>query len=262
MSGLISGSGSSMYPEKSMNKGCLVSSDTRKFTFKLTVTAHTQDVHAVHRAVCVLTDETVHVLRVAGVVWDSETSITDSHLALPKRKSEVAQFIEQTTHGLYRQAYQHTSCKCESAYSMSLLTIYLIIMVNQSHSHPNVCLCRDDLSTIEVDHLWSTVGQSSVPGLKSRVISFWILIREKTKSVKSSENSLFDFLLNDWHPLCLRVLEAISGTSKITEHVVSPVVQKNIFHLCEEDKMRRVRTGSIYEVNNNVMSHNKLFQNN
>lgn len=41
-----------------------------------------------------LTDETVHVLGVTGVVWDSETSITDSHLALPKRKCEVTQLIE------------------------------------------------------------------------------------------------------------------------------------------------------------------------
>lgn len=63
--------------------------------------------------------------------------------------------------------------------------------------------------------------------------------------MKSSENSLFNFLLHDWHPFCLRVLEAISGTSKITEHIVSTVVQKNIFHLHEEDKMSPVRTESI-----------------
>lgn len=60
----------------------------------------------VDRHVCLLTDETVHVLRVARVVWDCETSITDGHLAFAKRKSEVAQFIEQTSHGLHRQEYQ------------------------------------------------------------------------------------------------------------------------------------------------------------
>lgn len=56
-------------------------------------------------AVYVLTDETVHVLRIAGIVWDSETSIADCHLALPKGKSEVTKFIEQTAHGLHRHEY-------------------------------------------------------------------------------------------------------------------------------------------------------------
>lgn len=60
----------------------------------------------------------------------------------------------------------------------------------------------------------------------------------------AQKNSLFDFLLHHWHPLCLRVLEAVSGTSKITQHVVSPVVQKNIFHLHEGYKIRPVRTDS------------------
>ncbi len=32
-----------------------------------------------------LTDKTVHVMGVAGVVWDCETSITDSNLALSER---------------------------------------------------------------------------------------------------------------------------------------------------------------------------------
>lgn len=50
-----------------------------------------------------LTDETVHVLRIAGVVWNSETPITDRHLAFPKRKCEEAEFIEETAHGLYRE---------------------------------------------------------------------------------------------------------------------------------------------------------------
>lgn len=50
-----------------------------------------------------LTDETVHVLRITGVVWDGETPITDRHLALPKRKREEAEFIEETAHGLHRE---------------------------------------------------------------------------------------------------------------------------------------------------------------
>lgn len=57
-----------------------------------------------------LTDETVHVLRIAGVVWNSETSITDRHLALPKRKCEEAEFIEETAHCLYRE---NAPSKCE-----------------------------------------------------------------------------------------------------------------------------------------------------
>lgn len=57
-----------------------------------------------------LTDETVHVLRITGVVWNRETSITDRHLALPKRKCEEAEFIEETAHGLYRE---DTPGKCD-----------------------------------------------------------------------------------------------------------------------------------------------------
>lgn len=129
----------------------------------------------------------------------------------------------------------------ESACSIVLLTtileilLWLIVMAScgskRSAAHPNVRLCRDDLSAIQVDHLWSAVGQSSVPGLQSRVMSSWILRRAKTKSWKRSGGSLFDFLLHDWHPVCLRVLEAVRCTSKIAEHVVSPVMQKNILHL-------------------------------
>lgn len=50
-----------------------------------------------------LTDETVHILRITGVVWNGETSITDRHLAFPKRKREEAEFIEETAHGLHRE---------------------------------------------------------------------------------------------------------------------------------------------------------------
>lgn len=57
-----------------------------------------------------LTDETVHVLRIAGVVWNSKTSVTDRHLALPKRKREEAEFIEETAHGLYKE---DTPGKCD-----------------------------------------------------------------------------------------------------------------------------------------------------
>ena len=74
----------------------------------------------------------------------------------------------------------------------------------------------------------------------------------------AQKNSLFDFLLHHWHPLCLRVLEAVSGTSKITQHVVSPVVQKNIFHLHEGDKIRPVRTDSTQS----KQRHNKWLPNN
>lgn len=52
----------------------------------------------------------MHVLRIAGVVWNSETSITDRHLALPKRKREEAEFIEKTAHGLYKE---DTPGKCD-----------------------------------------------------------------------------------------------------------------------------------------------------
>lgn len=50
----------------------------------------------------VLTDETVHVLRVARVVRDGEAPVADCHLALPEGQSEVTEFIQQTAHGLWR----------------------------------------------------------------------------------------------------------------------------------------------------------------
>lgn len=52
----------------------------------------------------------------------------------------------------------------------------------------------------------------------------------------NSENWLLDFLLHHWHSLHLRVLESIDCTSKITEHVVSSIVQENVFHLCEKQR--------------------------
>lgn len=72
---------------------------------KKKVYAYIRFVQPMCMAVCILTDETVHILRVARVVWDSETSIADCHLALPKGKSEVTEFVEQTAHGLHRQEY-------------------------------------------------------------------------------------------------------------------------------------------------------------
>lgn len=44
---------------------------------------------------------------VARVVWDGETAITDSHLALAEWKGEVAQLIEKTTQGLRRHGNEH-----------------------------------------------------------------------------------------------------------------------------------------------------------
>lgn len=41
-----------------------------------------------------LTDETVHVLRVPGIIWNGEVAVTDGHLTLPKRQSEVAQLVQ------------------------------------------------------------------------------------------------------------------------------------------------------------------------
>lgn len=76
--------------------------------------------HTTIRTVCVLTDETVHVLRVARVVWDCEASVADRHLALPEGKSEVAEFIQQTAHRLCRVQYQNTALKYESAPSVLL----------------------------------------------------------------------------------------------------------------------------------------------
>lgn len=61
-------------------------------------------------------------------------------------------------------------------------------------------------------------------------------MKEKTKAAENSENWLLDFLLHHWHSLRLGVLESIGCASKITEHIMSSVMQKNIFHLCEKQK--------------------------
>lgn len=187
-----------------------------------------------------LTDETVHVLRIARVVWNSEASVTDRHLALPKRKCEEAEFIEETAHSLYRE---DTPSKCDlnivNHYDDTGILIWVIMAKKNSPSHPNICLCCYELSTVEVDHLWCTVWQSSVPSF-IKVMSFRISLGAKENTLKWSENSLFDFLLNNWHTVCLRVLEAISSTSEITKDIVSSVMQKNIFHLYEEDEVRPV----------------------
>lgn len=53
-----------------------------------------------------LTDETVHVVRVAGVVWDGEAAITDGHLTLSKRQCEITQLIQQAAQSLRTQAYK------------------------------------------------------------------------------------------------------------------------------------------------------------
>lgn len=89
MSGLYSGSGSSMYPEKSKQQQYMKK--------------HLQGQDCIPEYTYKLTDETVHIRRIAGVVWDSKTAITDSHLALSKRKSEEAELIKETAHGLHRE---------------------------------------------------------------------------------------------------------------------------------------------------------------
>lgn len=71
--------------------------------------------HTTVKTVCVLTDETVHVLRVARVVRNCEASVANCYLALPEGQREVTEFVQQTAHGLCTLQYQDTASKCESA---------------------------------------------------------------------------------------------------------------------------------------------------
>lgn len=80
----------------------------------------------------------------------------------------------------------------ESVRSIVLLFILLIGMEHSgskhSPAHPNVCLCRDDLSAIQVDHLWSAVGQSSVPGFTEQSDELLDLNeRPRQKAVKAQK---------------------------------------------------------------------------
>ena len=91
-----------------VNEHAMVTLRQKQENSQLKVIAPILDTRAVSRTVIImwwtriLTNETVHVLGVAGDVWDCEAAVTDSYLTLPKRKCEVAQFIEKTTHGLHR----------------------------------------------------------------------------------------------------------------------------------------------------------------
>lgn len=89
--------------------------------FQSSVFAHTQHLN---KTVCALTDETVHVLRVARVVWDCEASVADRHLALPKRQSEVTEFIQQTAHRLCRSWNKDNALKCESSSDVLLVAAF------------------------------------------------------------------------------------------------------------------------------------------
>ena len=40
------------------------------------------------------------IIRVAGVIWNGETAITDGHLAFTKGQSEEAQLVQQTAQRL------------------------------------------------------------------------------------------------------------------------------------------------------------------
>lgn len=43
------------------------------------------------------------IIRVAGVIWNGETAITDGHLAFTKGQSEEAQLVQQTAQRLEKE---------------------------------------------------------------------------------------------------------------------------------------------------------------
>lgn len=48
---------------------------------------------------------------------------------------------------------------------------------------------------------------------------------------KKKKHLLFDLFFYRIHPFCLRVLEFVSGTSKVTQDIVATVMQQDIFNL-------------------------------
>lgn len=46
----------------------------------------------------------MQIIGVAGVVWNGETAVTDSHLAFSKRQREEAQLVQQTSQSLGEQS--------------------------------------------------------------------------------------------------------------------------------------------------------------
>lgn len=50
-------------------------------------------------------------------------------------------------------------------------------------------------------------------------------------SWKEKAHLLFDLLLYRIHPFCLRILEFVSSTSKVTQDIVPTIVQQDVFNL-------------------------------
>lgn len=111
----------------------------------------------------VLTDEAVQIVGVARVVWNGEAAVTDGHLALAEGHREEAQLVQQTAERLEEETPQvshpdrgdgshqkvHTPNHRRGARTRKPSPVIA--------THPDICLCSDDLVVVQVHHLRSTI---------------------------------------------------------------------------------------------------------
>lgn len=119
----------------------------------------------------VLTDEAVQIVGVARVVWDGKAAVTDGHLALTEGQREEAQLVQQTAECLEEtwqvsqqdrgdgghqkvqaQALTHAPKPLDRYENKEIFIISPILI-----THPDICLCSDDLVVVKVHHLWSAI---------------------------------------------------------------------------------------------------------
>lgn len=52
---------------------------------------------------------------------------------------------------------------------------------------------------------------------------------------KTGRELLFDFVFHNSHSFSLRVLKLHGGAAEITQHIVSPIMEEDVFHLQSQD---------------------------
>lgn len=165
MSGLLSGSGSSMYPEKSSQQRMFSQSQTCENVHSNLQQLHIHRMYMAYVGQRIYSEEQGYSLMRQCMSWEQRELS-----GMVKLPSQMATWLSPKgsvkQHSL--QSRQPMACadvriNTFHTCSKSVLTnthtchYHCELMILNSPSHPNVRLCCDDLPTIEVDHLWSAV---------------------------------------------------------------------------------------------------------
>lgn len=57
------------------------------------------------------------------------------------------------------------------------------------------------------------------------------VVSKEPKEVNVNRDKLFDLFLHASHSFSLRVLKLVSGAAKVTQHIMTLVMQEDILHL-------------------------------